>query len=924
VHARHSTAEGPDAAGGALIPPHRVRGPNPAVRRAPLLLLRYPGSLVALAVAALLLALALAAYPLFLSASASTLVDAEIAEPLVTRYGAGVSYRDGALSLEEAAPPGTGTPVLLHERRGEVFSRLTSADPRLGAVVATVMGPRVAVSHADRPQEFRSGILFAGTDAADHVRMVRGSAGSGALVPDLIADALGIEPGDELVLEGARGSVRLPVDGVYEALYSRPRTGYWLRWANQIYPACQDCAPPPQFVIMDRARMLELSATFGADTAVFLWQAPVAPALSLTLDDARDLRAFVGGLRRDMARPDTSTGRIMACCSGLPSGSGITAASSLGRVIRQVDERIRAVEAPGRLLRAAAVAVGVIVVAGAALFGLVSRRTEWRLRFAHGSGPLAGGALGALESVLPTVVGATVGLGAAWALVRLLGPDAPLASTSVATAVRGGALAAGLSIAVVALVSGAALLGHVGQHRSRLAVLARAPWEVPLLGLALYAAGKLGTGGSLVPENAGARPSLFLLLFPVALIGGVGLLGARLFREGSRSLRERSGGLAPPAYLAVQRLAGAPDLSVLLVAASALCIGVFVQAQTVVRSLDRSVEAKARTFVGSEVMAWVAEDTEVPSDARIPVTKVTRRPRVGALLPSERSFDLLSVDAATLAGAAYWNDGYSGRDIEELADALRRPAPTGLPVVVAGPDPPGIGAIEVGTTRLPVHVVAATEAFPGMISKRPLLVADAGALVEAAGGSQAILGGSNATTELWIRAGRAEALAELSRLDVPVFQVTAAEEVEDIPYIATVIDTFLVLNALGLGTLVLVLASLLVYLQARQRSQIVSYGLSLRMGLDPRGHRRSLVLELGSMLAAGAVLGGGLAVGAPFLMVPRLDPLGAIPPEPAVDLPVVRLVVLAAALAAVALGGAWLAGRRARAAHLGEVMRVAE
>jgi putative ABC transport system permease protein len=924
VHARHPTAEGPDAAGGAVSPPRWDRGPNPAVRRAPLLLLRYPGSLAALAVAALLLAVALAAYPLFISASASTLVDAEIAEPLVTRYGAGVSYRDGALSLAEAAPPGTGAAAPLHERRGQVFSRLVSADPRLGPSVATAMGPRVAVSHADRPQEFRSGILFAGTDAADHVQMVRGSAGSGALLPDLIADALGIEPGDEVVLEGARGSASLPVDGVYEALYSRPRTGYWLRWANQIYPQCEDCAPPPQFVILGRALMLELSATFGAETAVFLWQAPVAPATSLSLDDARDLRAFVAGLRREMARPDTSTGRIMACCSGLPSGSGITVTSSLGRVIRQVDERIRAVEAPGRLLRAAAVAVGVTVVAGAALFGLVSRRTEWRLRFAHGTGPLAGAALGAMESVLPAVVGASVGLGAAWALVRLFGPDAPLASTSVATAVRGGALAAGLSIAVVALVSGAALLGHVGQHRSRLAVLARAPWEVPLLGLALYAAGKLGTGGSLVPEDAGARPSLFLLLFPVALIGGVGLLGARLFREGSRSLRERSGGLAPPAYLAVQRLAGAPDLSVLLVAASALCIGVFVQAQTVVRSLDRSVEAKARTFVGSEVLAWVAEDTEVPSDARIPMTKVTRRPRVGTLLPSELSFDLLVVDAPTLAGAAYWNDGFSGREIEELAAALRRPAPTGLPVVVAGPDPPGIGAIEVGTTRLPVDVVAATEAFPGMISERPLLVADAGAVVDATGGSEFVLGGSNATTELWIPAGRAEALAELSRLDVPVFQVTSAEEVEDIPYIATVIDTFLVLNALGLGTLVLVLAALLVYLQARQRSQIVSYGLSLRMGLDPRGHRRSLLLELGSMLAAAAVLGGGLAVAASSLMVPRLDPLGAIPPEPTMDLPIVRLVVLVAALAAVAVGGAWLAGRRARAARLGEVMRVAE
>lgn len=907
-----------------MTPSRWERGPNPAVRRAPLLLLRYQGSLAAIAVAALLLALALAAYPLFLSASASTLVDAEIAEPLVTRYGAGVSYRDGALSLDEVTPPGSGAAAPLHQRRGEVFSRLTSADPRLGPPVATVMGPRVAVSHSDRPQEFRSGVLFAGTEAGEHVRMVRGSAGSGALLPDLIADALGIGPGDEVILEGARGSVRLQVDGVYEALYSRPRTGYWLRWANQIYPACQECAPPPQFVILDQARMLEVSATFGADTAVFLWQAPVAPATSLSLDDARDLHAFVAGLRREMARPDTSTGRIMACCSGLPSGSGITVTSSLGRVIRQVDERIRAVEAPGRLLRAAAVAVGIIVVAGAALFGLVSRRTEWRLRFAHGTGPLAGGALGALESVLPAVVGASVGLGAAWALVRLLGPDAPLATTSVATAVRGTVLAAGLSVAVVALVSGAALLGHVGQHRSRLAVLARAPWEVPLLGLALYAAGKLGTGGSLVPDDAGARPSLFLLLFPVALIGGVGVLGARLFREGSRSLRDRSGGLAPPAYLAVQRLAGAPDLSVLLVAGAGLCIGVFVQAQTVVRSLDRSVEAKARTFVGSEVMVWVAENTEVPADVRIPVTKVTRRPRAGALLPSERSFDLLAVDAPTLAGAAYWNDGYSGRDFEELADALRRPAPAGLPVVVAGPDPPGIGAIEVGTSRLPVEVVATTEAFPGMISKRPLMVADAEALVEAAGGSEAILGGSNAATELWVRAGRVQALAELSRLDVPVFQVTSADEVEDIPYIATVIDTFLVLNALGLGTLVLVLAALLVYLEARQRSQIVSYGLSLRMGLDVRGHRRSLVLELGSMLAAAAVLGGGLAVAASFLMVPRLDPLGAIPPEPTVDLPIVRLLALAVVLAAVALGGAWLAGRRARAAHLGEVMRVAE
>src|SRR5918996_273932 len=808
------------------------------------------------------------ASPLFLSASASRLVHAEIAEPLVTRFGAGVSYRDGALPLGRSAPPGTGPAGPLHERRAEVFSRLTSADPRLGPTVATVMGPRATVSAVDSPEVFRTGILFAGTEAAEHVRIVRGA--PGALVPDLIADAIGVEPGDRITLEGSSGSATMRVDGVYEALYSRPRSGYWLRWANVIYPACQDCEPPPQFVILDRATVLRLSAEFGAGTAVFLWHAPLAPGASLSLDDARELRGFAGEVRQQMTDPATPTGRVMRCCSGLPSGSGITVASSIGRVVRQVEERIRAVEAPGRLL------------------------------------------------------GAAVGLGGAWVLVPLVAPDVPLAASSVATAARGGALAVGLSVAVVALVSGGSLLGHVGQHRSRLLVLVRAPWEIPLLALAVYAVGKLWTGGTLVPDDAGARPSLILLLFPVALIAGVGLLGARLFRDASRSLRDRSGRLAPPGYLAVQRLAGAPDLPILLVAASALCIGVFVQAQTVVRSLDGAVEAKARTFVGSEVSAWVSEDTEVPPDAGVPMTRVTRRPRAGTLLPSGRTFDLLAVDPGTLARAAYWNDAYADADLEDVVAALHQPSTEELAVVVAGPGVPDIAAIELGTTRLPVRVVGETEAFPGMLSRRPLLVADTEALLGAVEGSGALLGASNATNELWLRAGRAEALAELSRLRVPPFQVTTAAEVEDIPYIATVIDTFLVLNALGLGTLVLVLAALLVYLQARQRSQVVGYGLSLRMGLDPGGQVRSLALELGAMLSVAAARGVGRALAAWRLMVPGLAPLGAIPPRPAVDLPLLALLALALVLAAVAIGGARLAARRAGAARLGEVMRVAE
>lgn len=898
-------------------------GPNPVLAKAPLLLLRYPGSLAALAVAALLLALAIAAYPLFISSSASRLVRAEMSKPLITRYGAGVTYRAAGASLREAVPPGSGAPGLLSERRDRLFSQLTAGDPRLAPSVATVLGPTVAVSPADRPERYRSGALFAGTDLMDHVRILRGAEGPGVWLPDLVADAIGARPGDPITLRARTGAaVPTTVDGIYDALYSRPRTGYWLRWDASIYPSCRDCDPPPQFVLADRSQLFELSNGLQADTATFVWQAPVEPGPGLSLDDARELAGFVAGLRTEMARQGTETGRVFDCCSALRSGREIKVQSSIGAVIDRVERRVAAVEAPGEVLRTAAMLVALVVLGGAAAFGLAARATEGRLLFARGTGPVAAGLKAGLEALLPCVVGSAVGLGLALLLPALLGPDAPVAPTAVRAAVLGSALAAGLSIAAVAVVSGAAVLGHVGQHRARLSVAARLPWEVALLGLALFAIGELRAGSAPVPNGPLQRPSSFLLVFPVALIGGIGLLGARLFREGSRRLRERSRGFGAARYLAVQRLAGAPDLTVLLVAACALCVGVFVQAQTMVDSLQTTVEAKARIFVGAETQAWVAEDTEPPPGAGISITKVTRRPMAGITVPGSQAFDLLGVDAGTLASAAYWNEDFSDRPLAGIMRLLREPRGGAVPVVVAGPRAPAVSVLEVGIRRIPVEVVARTEAFPGMLSERPLVVVDADTLAEVSDAT--VLSGSNALTELWLRGDRDQAQAALSGLDFPPYQVVTASEVEDIPYIAAVIDTFVVLNALSLATAILVLAALVLYLQARQRAQVVAFGLSLRMGMDDGTHRRALLLEVGSMLAVAAVLAVGLALGASFLMVPRLDPLGAIPPAPLVAVPVPQVGLAVLGLGVATAVGARLAHRRARVAHLGEVMRVAE
>jgi hypothetical protein len=114
------------------------------------------------------------------------------------------------------------------------------------------------------------------------------------------------------------------------------------------------------------------------------------------------------------------------------------------------------------------------------------------------------------------------------------------------------------------------------------------------------------------------------------------------------------------------------------------------------------------------------------------------------------------------------------------------------------------------------------------------------------------------------------------------------------------------------------------YLQSRQRAQVVAYGLSIRMGMDAGGHRRAVAAELAAMLAVAALVGVTLAIVAVRLVVPLLDPLAAIPPDPIAVLPILAIALLPLGLALVVLGGAWLTERRARSVDLGQVMRLAD
>jgi putative ABC transport system permease protein len=334
------------------------------------------------------------------------------------------------------------------------------------------------------------------------------------------------------------------------------------------------------------------------------------------------------------------------------------------------------------------------------------------------------------------------------------------------------------------------------------------------------------------------------------------------------------------------------------------------------------VEAKARLFVGSDGQARVERTAPVPEDFPLPVTRVVRLLQAGTL-PNGVRFDLLAIDPATFARAVYWNSAFSEVALEDLVGALEGREDARLPIVVAAsaatPD-----FLQLGGRSVPVEVIGSASAFPGVSSGRPLVVASQARLEEAVAGSIDPLASRSASVQLWMTGSTAQVVQATAGLPFEPNLVLTAEEVADLPYIAAVIDTLVVLNILATVAGVLIVIVMIMYLQARQRAEAISFALSLRMGMAEASHRRALTLELGAMLAASCVVGMIVALVSAALLLPMLDPLSAIPPAPLFVLP----LGWAAATLAVVVLVSWLGGRltvrQAREAQIGEVLRVAE
>jgi hypothetical protein len=909
--------------------PHRSSG-SPLWKKAPLALVRYPGLLAAVVVGALLLSLVAAAFPLFLSRSEGDLLHEGITDATIGRNGAGLFYSVTNVGFTEKAGR---RGELLTNRLDEEFGRIAAEGPDLGSPLRFVLGAGALVTLPGEGNPESGpvyGRIFSGTDAEKHVEVIDGDGSNGAMVPDSIAGPLGVGPGDPIQLSGRP---MLRVGGVYRALYKSPRSGYWSPWSEQIFRPCPLCPELPQFILVGPEDAVRLTRELHDPEERDLdygWVAPIAH-LSLDVDQARDVRAYAARVLGEVSDRKTRIGRLFRCCGqGYVAGAGFFSGrrdtefrSSMPIVLREVERRGAAVEGPLRLLLIAGLGVAAAVVAAAAAFAVAGRRTEAAFLHAHGWGPVRFAMKAAVEAAIPIIVGTAIGLGTASWLIAVFGPPGPVAPSARTVSISWAAAAGAAGLVVLGVVSGVSFIRTFEVHSLKRR-LAWVPWEILAIAGALLVLSRLNSGGALIedPDLNILRPSALLLLFPVLFVAGFATLGARILVEVLRRTGSRASGRSPVTYLTFHRLTGLPKLTVLLVAAAALCLGIFINSQTMVRSLRATVNAKAGVFVGSDLQVLI--DSNAPEQQRfpLPITRATRVKYAGSLSPGDVPFDMVGIDPETIVGAAFWDDSFSD---EPLADLVARlPSESGpLPVLlVQGEGDPT--AMAIAQIETPIEVVGTANAFPGVSSDDPVLVVDARSLESRLGAGGNPLDRPSARTEYWIAGDTDEALASVGELEAYPLGTLTAEQVKDVPFIAAAIDTFAMLNVLGLAAALLVIGVLVVYLQARQRARSVSNVLSMRMGMGDSQARAALVLELMAMLFAAFVLGTSMGMLAGGLIAPLLDPLQTIPPAPLFDAPVAVALWTLLGVLVVSVAGGWFVHRRAATVDLGEVLRVAE
>jgi putative ABC transport system permease protein len=859
--------------------------------RAPLLLRRQPAVAVAVAVTAALLAMACAALPLYLASAASAAVISQTRGVCASQLGDDATG-PGPVAGVNAAVAGLAVQAskTLHD---------AGADPSdLGPAVVTMsssgLGARRLGSHAPlAPVQ-----LATRTGQLRHITVVSSAGGSGAWIPNDLAASLGVRAGQRLVVGHGGSATTIRVAGIYRSLVGTALLPFWCT-QTAIFGLPDSNFPPPPVILVDQPTFLHLLPAVGVHTVQRLdWQRFFVGRHTLgeSRRAVRGARSFtrVIGIGSSQGPEIPTVGHVFPGQFRMESSPAVQLVAVVNHAAA-LEDSLRGSIGPVSL---AGGIVAILLVGLAGSYWVDRRRIEVGLLGVRGVGPGAIGVKAALETFLPVVVGALAGWGLANALVPSFGPSdvIPMSARLEALELVGaGALAGLLLIGVVAAFRSRGLLERpVGRRAS---AWTRVPIELVGIAAALWAWRSLGQVNlAAVGAQAPRVPAGFLvfpLLFLLSMAALAGRCVAIVLSTGRPERMTRTSG--PAVWLAVRRLASGPQLVALLMLSISVCLGVFVYAAALTKSQERTLQAKAAVFVGSDVSAQLAGPVHIPADLASVTTEVgvLSNGQVGDV-----PVKVIAIDPSTFDRAAFWDSSFASQSLSSLLRQLSA-APSdrqhlavleiasdaGLNGTLNDPTNPQIGQVH-------LSVAARAKTFPGEDGSEPLLVTTRAHLAQLP---------VHAATQLWVRSNKTQVLDDLDKVGDVVPTVVSTADVVGITTFAAVTWTFAYLQAFGVLIGVVTVGGLLLFLTTRARARGLAYVLSRRMGLRRVVHVASLAAELGVVLSLGAVVGGGLGWLAVEMAGRHLNALPGLQPDVLLEVPLVALLA-----STVGLIGVWL------------------
>jgi putative ABC transport system permease protein len=758
--------------------------------------------------------------------------------------------------------------------------------------------------------------LIERTGFADHIDVVQRADGdvTGVWLADVSAERLGVGAGDEVTVAPTSAEPQVvPVAGVYRDLRAG-RDRHWcsMRWMFE--PRSAGGSAPAAVALFDEGVLAGLLDDAGVTGAGGWWEYPPDPAAWDLPTAATATRA----LERVVDRANNRTTELGSTVGYGPAGADVP------RSVRKAQRTAASVESVAGPVALGTIGVAVVMLLAAARSWLTRRSQEVTVLSLRGAGPAAL-ALKAMAELAPALVtGAVLGVGAAVAVVRVIGPDPRIDDDALVDGllVVGGALLASLVALAVVVAAGvrrvAAGTGGAAPRRSL------PLWEPAVLALAGAAFYELRTRDTVVDET---HVDGLLLLFPLLLLAGGAGLAARAALSG-RPMGWLADRVPTPAWLALRRLAAARLRAALIVTGAAISIGIVVFASALSSSVGATAYAKATLGHGAAQIVRLSRTEPPPAEAPRPgaSTLVTRTSEAGVLDTGHARADILGVEPDTFADAAYWDGSFSGSSLGGLLSRIdldddgddEGGDDAGVPAIAAGSGLPDRFVMELrgddGPVELEVRVVGRADAFPGMgfVEQRSLVVVDRRALTDL---------GITAHAEVWLDDPSPAAAQELS--DDGLSVVFAAAAGADVTGTSLQPQVWAIdyLEVVGLAAGLVTVAGLGLYFAANAERRRVGAAVARRLGMPAAQAAVATALEVAVILAGGLVLGVGLSWLAARLVYSRLDPLPSTAPAPLLrfDLSMVAACTVAVVVTAVLV--TLVVERRTARASLPELLR---